>query len=508
MFKKKISLLFLAACLGLLLCGCAKTIKFAEGQFKSDETSISIVLHEGETALLDGFTALESADFSGSSCIDEIKSWADNHPEVSVTYTVELPDGTVVDNRCSSVDFSTVSPADLPAAVELLKHLPIENINLGNGGFGAEHIGMLHDAAPGANIKYSFDIAGVNYALDSTDIDLSRAQLPEVQKLISYLPYMADVKSIDLGAESNGLIGWDEVSAINAACPDAELIYSFSLYGKDFTLADTELNLFHIKIDDDGALVKKIVACMPNLTYVDMDSCGVSGESMAEIRDMLPNANVVWRVWFGERYSVRTDVEKILASNPGLGGEITPENSVELKYCTKVKYLDLGHNSYMSDLSFLAYMPDLEVLIIAMAPWDDLSPLANCTKLEYAEIQTSGLNDLTPLAGLKNLRHLNIGYCFVLHDLSPIYDLELERLWIGRYTPIPPEQIEEYKRRHPDCEVNTTTHVDPNAEGWRYLGWDEYGVTIYAPRYGLLRDQFGYQEAPYCYSYYWNDPLC
>lgn len=51
-----------------------------------------------------------------------------------------------------------------------------------------------------------------------------------------------------------------------------------------------------------------------------MDSCGVSDEEMAAIRDDFPDVNVVWRIWFGTGYSVRTDVEKILASQPQRAG--------------------------------------------------------------------------------------------------------------------------------------------------------------------------------------------
>ena len=287
------------------------------------------------------------------------------------------------------------------------------------------------------------------------------------------------------------------------------LSYDFTLYGRHFTLADTSMDFRHVPMDDEGALVLKAASCMPNLTYLDMDSCGVSDESMAAIRDALPQANVVWRIWFGDRYSVRTDVEKILASNPGLGGELTYENTRSLQYCTKVKYMDLGHNSYLSSLDFCAFMPDLEALVVAMGSWSDCSPLANCPKLEYLELQTSALNDLRPLTVLKNLRHLDIGYCFALHDISPLYELpDLERLWIGGYTPIPEEQVEKMRSIAPNCEINTTT-INPTDEGWRYLGADEFGIMQLAPRYALLRDQFGYSGDlnAASYSYYWNDPL-
>ena len=250
---------------------------------------------------------------------------------------------------------------------------------------------------------------------------------------------------------------------------------------------------------------------MPELTLLDMDFCEVSDEAMADIRDSLPKAEVVWRIWFGNEhrngYSVRTNVTRILASNPGRGGELTAENTRSLKYCTKVIYLDLGHNDQLTDISFVRCMPDLEVAVLAMGGFSDLSPLADCPKLEYLEIQTGAVSDLRPLSGLKNLRHLNIAWNFALTDITPLYELtELERLWIGGYDPVPREQVEEMQRRAPNCVINTTTS-NPTEAGWRYVSFNEEGYGIPHPRYALLRKQFDYGSAPYCYSYPEYDPL-
>ena len=77
-------------------------------------------------------------------------------------------------------------------------------------------------------------------------------------------------------------------------------------------------------------------------------------------------------------------------------------------------------------------------------------------------------------------------------------DLELDRLYIGMFTPIPREQIEEYQTRHPDCIINTTT-PDPTEEGWRTV------KGLIAPRYAQLRDEFQYGTNPLCYAYNEND---
>lgn len=509
-FRRAALLCLCAAMCTLLLCGCTAKVELENGKFPVDAAELEVQLTSVDMPKLDEFTALKTADFSGSECYEEIAAWAEEHPEVSVRYSVPLPDGSLAYSDEASLDLSSLSDEDLEAALPRLPYLPgLETIAVGDS-VSARWIEKLVAACPEAGFEGGFALAGKSHSLSDTELDLAELSASEAEDARTFISGMKQLERVELGTEpEEGGLSWDTISAMVSAAPDGtEFDYDFTLYGKECSFQDTVLNLSHRTMDDEGALVKQVALCMPKLQKLDMDFCGVSDEAMEDIRDSLPDVDVVWRIWFGTGYSVRTDVDTILASNPGKGGELTGENTKALKYCTKVKYLDLGHNSYLDDLSFISYMPELEVVIIAMANWTDISPLASCPNLEYAEIQNSGLNDLRPLSGLKNLKHLNIGYCFALHDISPLYGLtQLERLWIGRYSPVPLEQIEHMQECAPDCEINVTTTIDPNSDGWRYLGYNEYGTMQLAPRYELLRQQFDYSSAPYCYSYIENDPL-
>ena len=418
-------------------------IRLSGGSFQSDQETLTTVVTPEDLPLLASFTALRTADFRGSRCQRELAVWALEHPEVTVCCEITLSDGTEVPAETRELD--------------------------------------LTGKAAGEDL-------------------LALVLLPELRSV--------ELGSCDNAADSD--MDWDALAKAEAACPDAAFHYAFRLFGKSFDLQSTEMDLNHITMDDEGALVKKVALCLPGLTLLDMDFCEVSDEAMADIRDALPNAEVIWRVWFGKDrsgYTARTNVTKILASNPGKGGELTPENTKSLKYCTKVRYLDLGHNDQLTDISFVSYMPDLEVLILALGGVSDLRPLADCPKLEYLEAQTSPASDLRPLAGLKNLRHLNVAHNFALTDITPLYGLtDLERLWLGAYDPVPREQIEEMQRRAPNCEIDFSA-IDPTAGNWRYIGTDARGIGVLHPRYILLHEQFGYDSAPRCYSYIENDPL-
>ena len=232
-----------------------------------------------------------------------------------------------------------------------------------------------------------------------------------------------------------------------------------------------------------------------------MDSCGLDNETMEKLNQDFPDVKVIWRIWFGTRYSVRTDVEMILASRPTVAGMLWDDEAAKLYYCHDVKYLDIGHNGGITDIGFLRGMPKLEVAILAMGSWSDASPLADCPNLEYLEMQTTQCSDLSPLSGLKKLRHLNVAQNIKIADITPLYSLtDLERFWLGCVNQVPKEQVDELRRRAPKCEINTSVWDDPTTDHWRYNDWE------FTDRYALLRVQFnGYTDQ--AFSYTWNDPL-
>ena len=514
-------LFFLFAVIGFsLLLYMNRKVLLSSGSYLQRSKEISAVVTEEDLPLLERFPRLQRADFSGSTCYNAILAWAQDHPDVAVSYTVTLPDGQAVPDTADAVDLSALNDEKAREALPLLRHLPsLTLMDLGSGrtGMQPETAALYHEAYPDLIYRYSWTLLGRPVSEKSRSLDLSAvtsADLPDVMTAISLLP---DLKTIRLGTdERDDALSWTEVASLIEAVPDVTIDYRFSLYGVPLTLQDEVIDLSYIPVSDDGALVCDALRCMPNVSTLCMDSCGVGNEEMAAIRDAFPDVEVIWRIDFGRTYSARTNVTKILASKPSAGGQLDDRNTDVLKYFTKIKYLDLGHNEAITDISFVSFMPDLEVLIIAMNPLGDLSPLRDCPHLEYLELFYSDVYDLSPLADCKELKHLNIGMCYHLTDISPLYDLDLDRLFIGRVTFIPAEQIAHYRELHPDCEVNDT-EWETSTGTWRYkkvegeeLEW--YRQQPYfredrihmAPRFALLRDQFGYDTLDY--SFRWKDP--
>ena len=446
-YRRLLCLALVLLCLLLTACGKKTEAQTAPGEADAAQTalviggqtvdpavsSLTAVLSEGETEKLSRLPNLRFLDLRGSTNAAEIAAWAAEHPEVDVTFSVTLPDGTTLDSDAYTADLSAMNAQDAMQAARQLALLP-------------------------------------------------------------------DLHSVDLGSEKGGLT-MDDVDAIRALLPGAELHYRFTLYGREFDLNDSSLNLRYIPVEDRGAAVRAVIPHMPQLRTVDMDSCGVSNEDMEQLHLDFPDIKVIWRIWFARKYSVRTDVERILASRPSVAGELWDDDAAQLYYCHDVKYLDIGHNGGITSIGFVRGMPKLEVAILAMGGWSDASPLADCPNLEYLEMQSTICNDLSPLSGLTKLRHLNVAHNVYISDITPLYGLkDLERFWLGCYAQVPREQVDEMRQRCPKCTINTSVFEDPTTDHWRYDDWE------FTDRYALLRVQFdGYTDK--AFSFAENDPL-
>lgn len=373
--------------------------------------------------------------------------------------------------------------------------------------------------------EYSFPDGTVHRA-DETELDLSRLRHAEVEATAALLRQMPALEKVDLGSdgawtaeeekltyemaclergeEATRDLTWADIHGLQEAAPQADFLYRFRFFGRDFTTLDPEMDLSHSQMKDEGAAVRNLLPCMQKLRYLDMDSCGVSSEKMAEIRDAYPEMEVVWRIWFGcNYYTLRTDVERILHSS--FKAYMNDVYCQDLKYCTKVRFLDMGHNRDLHDWSFLSYMPDLEVCIITDSGWETLDMLANCTKLEFLEVCPIGHTyvDLHPLEKLVNLEHLNICGIGESDGWEVLMNLtKLKRLWIGYWTALsfPEGAIEQIQEALPNTEINVTEHAAA-VGSWRT---NPDGTS--PERYLLLREQLGYDDYWNIFPYPNNDP--
>ncbi len=325
---------------------------------------------------------------------------------------------------------------------------------------------------------------------DEQALDLSGLAPKDIPAWMDTLAQFPQLQEVFLDpAEGDSPWTLAEAGQLIVRYPNLLVHYTTTAFGVTFSLTDEVVSFNKIDLADRVDELRELLPYMVHVGRLDMEYCNIPDEQMAELRAAFPNPKIVWRVFVKGIYQCRTDVLMIRFSYDADMNRLYDEDTRPLIYCNELKYLDLGHDR-ITDAYFTAYMPDLEACILAVGEITDISALANCSKLEYLEIFTGHVTDISALAELKNLKHLNIANNQIT-DISPLFELELERLWCSR-NPIPKEQIEEFRRRFPDCEVNTTSY-NPTGEGWR-------GKAGLAPRYKLLWEQFCYYYPTLSYS--------
>ena len=346
----------------LLLCGCAKKIVLSSAEIKDSDQNIAAVVTPEDLALLDTMKNLVSADLSGSTCYREILKWSEEHPQVQVSYTVLFPGNITAKNTATDLDLSGLADADADDAMEKLYWLPLlKTVNLGSdqSGLSPKTALSFSDRFPEISFSYHCNLFGKGSDLQETELDLTAVQPDEIMASLDTIALLRNLKVIRLGSDAReDAPSWEQILALREAAPEARIDYSFFIFEFLFTLEDEEMDISYRPVRKNWPEILAIAKCMPNLKTLLMDSCGVANEDMATIRDALPETEVVWRINFGKKYTAHTNETRILAS----WGDVVNRDNEQLKYLTKIKYLDLGHNEAITDLSFVRYMPDLEVL--------------------------------------------------------------------------------------------------------------------------------------------------
>ncbi|MBO5556806.1 MAG: hypothetical protein J5927_06435 [Oscillospiraceae bacterium] len=462
--KLLLSAVLLLICLSLI--GCDSQVKTLSG-----------VMTPGEIAGLERYKNLQSLDLSGSDCYDDIEAYIASHPQVAVTYTVALGGEAFAPDTRELTLSTPAAVEDLIARSGYLHDL--ETVTLSGEAAGPETIRRLREALPQLPLDYPLTLLGKTLDPGISSLDLSAITPADIPQAVEVLPMLSQLKTVALPDS----LPFSDYAALKAAAPDVDFSYAFTLFGQEADTHTTELAYANVDIGNAGAReLYDILPALDKLERISFVDCGIDDDVMDKLRRAFPEKEVVWLVRFGWGQAM-SDVDRIWA----IGG-FNDEQLKPLKYCTKVKYLDLGHNG-ITKLDFLYYMPDLEVAIFENDYLVDLTALGSCKKLEYLEVGETRVTDVSPLAGCESLEHLNIGGLPLLRDITPLYGLQhLKRLYGLCDVNVPQEQIDTIKELMPDCEVDF--QYDPkgavNGSRWRYT---EGG---YAERYALLHDQIGY----------------
>ena len=448
---------------------------------------LAAVLQAGEIYTLDYYPNLKSVDLSGSPCYDTILSYMEKHPQVEVTYTVSFGEVSV-GNRDTSATLAG-GTYDGALLLENLQYLPaLTELTLQNPALSAQQVAALEEAYPDLRLNYTVELLGKTYDASVTELDLSGMEASQMDEVLSRLGLLTELQTVKLSSS----LSFAEVDKLQEANPGAVFDYSFTLFGKTVSTADSEIVFKNQKIGNDGEEeLRRALSILEHCGRVVLDNCGFDSEVLAKVRDdFRDQVKVVWRVYFGTngRYNTLTDDDTIRAVY-----NVTDDTCGPMKYLEDVKYMDIGHNDQLSDLSFVSYMPELEVLIASESGVKDLTGFDNCKKLTWLELAYCyKLENIDALAGCDGLKYLNISYSKV-KTLAPLDGLRLERFVYLKPKASTAEQ-NTFISIHPKGECITVFYgySMPYSYGWRY---NDNGKTMFWYYKDVIREVFDYDKA-------------
>ncbi len=250
----------------------------------------------------------------------------------------------------------------------------------------------------------------------------------------------------------------------------------------------------------DYARLDAFIESLPNLKKLDMFATAIRRPQLEHLAEKFPEIEFGWSIAIPcvngsnpgrNLHLVRTDATAFSTYHNSYCTLHPSEELSVLKYCKNLKALDLGHNN-ITDLSFLYDLPELRVLIIGRNNYiTDITPVGSLVNLEYLEMFSARVTDISPLLNCTKLMDLSL--CNnLIEDLTPLCEMKsLRRLWLWKYnrnapSAIVPQEMEAMLHEAlPDCLINVRS--DPSQGGWRDPG----------TRYDTIYEMFQYRDSQY-----------
>ncbi len=331
-----------------------------------------------------------------------------------------------------------------------------------------------------ARIKSAFGLETLHYryngcliAPETTEIDLREAEGLSADQMELLLGDLPQLRKVTMNVPDEQML-----SVISRNKEQIQFIYDVQAFGQTFSTASTVIDLGDAVTDDNVQELVDLLKQMPALEEALMYESTLSQANMDMLFDGNPDVFFGWTIKMcRKKYVLRTDAEAFSTKIGAPMNYYTEKDLYQLRYCTRLQALDLGHNA-IEKLDFLYNMPHLKLLILADNRLDDIGPIASLKELEYLELfMNYEIGDLSELSELP-LRHLNLRYCGSKDnplELDAIVNIKtLERFWSSKYyTEENGEQ--RLKAALPDCEVSITRNASTD-NGWRET--DVYPVVV------------------------------
>lgn len=324
----------------------------------------------------------------------------------------------------------------------------------------------LLDAYPKIKFTWPVTVGAAHLGNDAEELSYSLTGEESMDALEAALDLLPELKAVDF---TGSRVPAEKRLAFRDAHPELQVSWTVPILGTDYPY-ETETLDFNGMAMGSMAELESVLPYLPKLTHVEMCDCGFTNEEMDGLAQRWPDIRFIWNVRFAG-FNLRTDSTYFCASMDGLNHPyLTDNDAAVFRYLVDMEAMDLGH-MYISDLSFLQYMPNMKYLIIAECyNISDFSPLGLCKELLYLEAFHTNINDLTPLLDCPKLRDLNLCYTNVgqrnaWECLSQMKTLE--RLWWCN-CPLSANQQVELQNLLPNCTFFLIYGGEPSGGAWRY----------------------------------------
>ena len=423
------------------------------------------------------FPALSEIDFTEAALsVDQIKAVKEAAPEMSLSYQVPVGNKNFLytEEAISLTDSGIVSADELIDAAPLFENL--QSVDLHGTGLTVEEILRCRETLPELALSYTADLLGTEYESDVAELDLRTTSVKgeELTELLRPFTKLETVYIPDSAKNEEALKGVIEEH------PDTLFVRNVEVFGQTVSNDIEELDISEKKVEAVGQ-VEEEIARLPRLKKIIMVDCGLKNEEMGYLQEQHPEVKFVWTVKIGP-HTIRTDVIGFSTKNPsryenkGMSDSynrsvhtrkrLHPGDLENLKYCTDLVALDVGHNYLTSaDLEVLRYTPHLQILILADNKIKDISVLSTLKELRYIELFMTLVEDVSPLIGLPDLVDINVCYMRLKNVDALCQFTQAERLWFSLNN-LPKSECLKVVEALPNCECNYTTRYSTQG-GWR-----------------------------------------
>lgn len=398
---------------------------------------------------------------------EESAAFRQEFPQTELFYqTVVTIDNKSYPADLSTLDISKRGFSDTHEFLHKLDYFPkLKTVMFGQVSIPETEKERLCAAYPEVSFEVigTYEIYGKQVLENTETLDLRDVKLDS--SLCDQLALLPQLRSVDLHDQPLSI---EEKIALTKKFPDVSFGWTVKYGDEEYDSSITEFDLSGTSLtEEDLDGIKEACSQFPDLEKLVLCDCGLSYERLAELQKEMKDIKVVWRVYLGCRWSLRTDavafsVLIVHYDYPRMGSW-----DIEvLKYCTDLRALDLGHQS-ITDISVIGdYLPELRLLILADNCISDITPLAKLTHLHYVELFLNRIYDLSPLEKLRELVDVNISYNGGIYDIDPLLNSPMmERVWLEA-TSVGYDGLNKLQETYPDAKIVRwgSGSVD---QGWR-----------------------------------------